>query len=189
MFVLENYINTRKEKINAWLIARDKWVAADSYGYRSERDYERKYPFPVAKWDVIGRVFVICFLVLMLVGTVASTIYHSVQQSHTPQAVAAREAHKAEEARAESAIQSGDKCGEFKKNDHIRIQYGDYVGLTGSIVGGCRKSENYQIKLDPNQKADVSSDGNSDKVDVGGWTIAVDSSSNLVVVEQPKENK
>lgn len=176
MFVIEKAINDYRDRVDRWERARDKWIADDpsEYGYRSERDYESKHPRPGSRVRAIGGVIMPVFLVMMVAGTIATVVVSN-----------SREAKK--NPKPEAAKVEGKNCRDFNMNDHVRVQYGDYENTTGIIVGGCEGTQSYQVKFDGNQKKNVPNDGESGDVDVGGRIIGVDSSDNLVVIEEPKK--
>lgn len=186
MFVIERLVRDRQDKIDAWEKKRKKIV--DEADYNSEvRDWEERNPKPysIVKF---ARALGISFLVLVLAFTLSMYIREAIVSYNSPQSRAARVEKAKQKASAEAEAakhQSHNNCRKFNKNDHIRIQYGDYASLFGVVVGGCNDNESYQIKLDKDQKADLP-DGNNEKVDVGSKTIAVGSDDNLVKVEENK---
>lgn len=186
MFVIERIIRDRQDKIDAWSKKREKIVEAADY-HSEVRDWEQRNPKPYS-FAKIARVLGISFLVLALVFILSMYIREAIVSYNSPQSQASR-AEKAKQKALQEAEaakhQSHNNCRKFNKNDHIRIQYGDYSGVFGTVVGGCNNNESYQIKIDNGQKADLP-DGNDEKVDVSGKTIAVDSDDNLVKVEENK---
>jgi len=73
----------------------------------------------------------------------------------------------------------------FNKDDRVRVIAGDYNNTTGTIIGGCNKGEEYQIKLDDGVKANINNDG-LDEIDVSGKIIGVGSYKDLVEIKKEK---
>lgn len=174
MFVIEKIVNDQRSAVERWESARDKWVNAADYRYA--REYEESHPRPgywvkkTAKAVLVGVLIGVMFVLIM-------GFAKEVKISND---------NKPKEAVAQT---EGKSCRKFNKDDHVRIQYGDFTGNNGVIVGGCEESEEYQVKIDPNSKANVGNDGNEGPVDVSGWIIKVNDEDNLVVVELPEEKK
>lgn len=173
MFVVQKFFNDFRDKDEAWERARDKWIAegerSDGYNYRSEGEYERKHPRPSVKLKTRIRAFFVVLAALALLGLMGLFIHDQVTKPKPPE------------------VAQSKNCQAFNKDDHVRIQYGDYASTTGRIIGGCEGSQPYQVKLDPDQKASVPGDGLAEQVDVSNRTIGVDSQNNLVVIEDKKE--
>lgn len=173
MFIIEKFIDDYNRRVEQWERARDKWK--DEHEYYSNSDYEERYPRPLNWVKVIPKAMAIGAIIgLMGVLIIGFAKEIKVSNDNKPK---------------EEVVQSDKNCRDFNKDDHVRIQYGDYTGNNGKIIGGCEEGQHYQVKLDENQKANVSNDGNEDPVDVGGNTISVDSSKNLVKIELPEEKK
>jgi membrane protein implicated in regulation of membrane protease activity len=177
MFIIENYLETRKRKIEAWENAREKWLnSGDQYEPRYSSEYHVSYP--VVRWDkILGAAIPVAASVLV-VAFVGFFIYKQATKPEDPNKKI-----------AESAQTEGKNCQAFNKEDHVRVQYGDYKGNNGTIIGGCEANQEYQVKLDANQWASISNDGNSQPVDVSNKVISVDDKQNLVKIEVPEEKK
>ena len=177
MFVIEKLISDHRAGVAAWETARDKWIDEDQsmYGnYRTKRDYARKHPRPGSTFFAVSKGVAIS----MLIATVA--IGGSILIVHT-----AKSNQKSE--KTETVQVSKDKnCQHLNVGDYVRIQYGDYEDKKGTVIGGCNPSENYQVKLDDNQMAEIQGDGIEDPVDVSNRLLSVDSIKNLVVIHEPK---
>ncbi len=172
MFVIEKLVNDLHTKDEAWLKARDRWVKADDYRY--EREYEERNPRPGSLLKKIGKSLVIGLLIGIMTTLFIGFI---------------KEVKISNDNKPEVAQTEGKNCQNFNKNDHVRIQYGDFVGNNGVIIGGCESNEAYQVKIDDGSKASVGNDGMEGPVDVGGRVIGVNDSKNLIVVEIPKEKE
>lgn len=168
MFIIENWLQSRKDRIRAWEEARDRWVNEDSNGWRNKRDYEVSHPKPVTDLGFIGRLASIIAISLCVVLLFAGFIREQVNKPDVPKKVTTN-------------------CGEFNKGDLVKIEAGDYADLTGRLIGGCEKNKDYQVKLDPSQRANLPNDGTNTEQEVGGKVIGVNSSSNLVVLEGVKK--
>ncbi len=172
MFIIEKAVSDYNSKVEQWNRGLEKYLNEDTNGYRSERDYTRNHPRPVNYFAVVGRAVAIgvCIaLVAILIVGFAKEI---------------AENNKNKPKETPAVVEKSDKnCRDFNKGDKVRIQYGDHVGNVGTVIGGCGENEKYQVKIDDGSKADVS-DSNPEPVDVGGWTISVDSKDNLVKIEE-----
>lgn len=168
MFVIEKLKNDLDARERAWERARDKWVAKSDYNY--PREYAESHPSPkqkirsLVKATIIG--LSIGLLVVLFVGFIAEV----------------RESKK-NAPKEETPAVVDKNCKYFNLNDRVRIQYGDFTGVEGEIIGGCEEHAEYQVKLDEGSTATVSNDGIEGKTEVGGWTIGVNSYKNLAVLE------
>lgn len=179
MFIFEKLVNDFNAKQEAWERACEKWVeegkTSGGYNYRSRREYENDHPRPIDKLKLLwkGFVIVLCSAVLafLMIGFIKEIAEN---QKNKPK---------------EETVQTDKNCQAFNKDDHVRIQYGDYKGNNGTIVGGCEKDQAYQVKLDDKQYANISNDGNNEPVEVSNNLISVNDKDNLVKIEVPEEKK
>lgn len=175
MFVIEKLQDDYRRDVEAWNAACKKWVnGGGEYLYRNEREYREEHPHPKDKFVIAWRAFVIAvcvaaFAALIMLVIVPGAKNHKTEKKEVPVA----EVHK-----------NGDDCQGYKVGDHIRIQYGDYEGVTGTLIGGCKQDQDYQIKIDQNQNANTDSDSSTEKVDVSGNIIGVNSHKNIVVIKE-----
>jgi len=178
MFIIEKFTSDYKERVRAWEEARDRWIDDDPSmygGYRTERDYASKHPRPgttffgvlKASVIIIPALLILAFLIFFIVDNSGSS-----EESKKPET---------------TKVSNGQECQGFKVGDHVRVQYGDYADKVGTIIGGCKSTENYQVKLDDHQTAEIDRDGIEGQTDVSNRTIGVDSTSNLVVIYEPKK--
>lgn len=175
MFIIENALDNYRKATERWEDAREKWV--NSGDYRYERDYEEKHPRPLNWVKVIGKSVAIG-VCIGLMGVLIIGFAKEVKVSND---------NKPKE---ETAQTDGKNCQAFNKGDKVRVQYGDYIGNVGTIIGGCESTEDYQVKIDEGSMANIGNDGNEAAIAVGGRTIAVDDKKNLVKVEDaPKEKQ
>lgn len=164
MFILEKLKSDYDARVKKWEHDRDEWVAAGDDRYHSE--YAERHPRPgsIAKKLIKSAILGLC------IGLSISIIALTVKEV------------EADMDKNDSAAQSvsGKNCKKFNKNDYVRIQYGNYEGNQGLIVGGCSDDEDYQVKID---------EGSEDVFgkDVGDNTISVNSYKNLVVLKESKE--
>lgn len=170
MFIIEKLKRDLEEREKAWERARDKWVYEKSY--RSRYDYESMHPRP----GHYGKVIVRGLVLGIMISGLTFMIFMAVKGS-------------AEEGKSQEVAQEVNNCKRFNKGDHVRIQYGDYKGVAGKIIGGCEEYENYQVDIDEGEKVNFPNDGNVEVVDVGEKTIAVNSYENLVVIEEESKNE
>lgn len=186
MFIIQSYFNNRRQKLQDWEAAREK-MRNNGEVYYSEREIERRYPYPVVNWKKVSYAL---YIVIMIMAVVSFVLFMSISamkendkkpqpNKPTKNSVQVQIKDKPKPRINENPPTNG-SCNGFNLNDHIRIQYGDYADKTGKIVGGCKEGEDYQVKLDDKQSI-VSY---SEKVDVGGKIIAVDTNKNLVVIKE-----
>lgn len=165
MFILENYLSNRKQKIANWETAKAKWL--NQVGYRYESQWNREHPYPTIKLGeyipYVGAVILASIFVFFVINVIISSAETDKKEMN--------------------ATKEGMTCRMFNKNDHVNIQNGDYENTKGTIVGGCNNGEDYQVKIDDNQKVDLPADG-LDAVDVGGKIIPIDSYKHIVVIEK-----
>lgn len=163
IFVIEKLFQDHQAQNDAWERARAKWVADGDY--RSNRDYQMKHPRPGQWVGLVAR----CILAFLLIGSIVGAVVTVASQSNnTPTP------NKPTQAVAKKVTPN---CNELNLNDHVRIQYGDEAGDTGTLVGGCSGDQSYQVKLDRDQK---DYEGNNR----GEQIIEVSSRDNLVAVEK-----
>lgn len=175
MFVIEKFLNDLRAREEAWERACEKWVkGGGEYDYRTKRDYRSNHPRPT---DTIKYVVKMC-ITAVAVAICLFLLFGFAREIAENQ----RKQPKKEE-----TAQTDKNCQRFNKDDHVRVQYGDYAGVTGRLIGGCEGGQIYQVKLDDNQKAQVPNDGHSEEVEVGGRTIGVDNENNLVQIDDKKE--
>lgn len=120
IFVLESYLKSRRDKIEAWEEARDNWVNEDKdkYYYRNNQDWAKKHPYPVFRWNKFVEIALPVLLVLFLAGGVtALTLHHTSTPSNT-----------------KHTTQTTQKKTSFKVGDKVQVVYGDYEDSTGVIV-------------------------------------------------------
>lgn len=168
MFVLEKARADYEARVKAWEAARDKWVASGDYRY--PRDYEERHPRPGSLAKKIGKGLFIGLCVAVMVGLIFGFV---------------KEVKISNENKPEEPVASteGKNCKYFNLDDKVRIQYGDFTGNVGVIIGGCEQNQDYQVKIEENSWANISNDGNSEPVNVGGWTISVNDEDNLAVIK------
>ena len=194
MFVIEHLIGTRiadrNKKLENWERRLRAVEENAEYSYQVD-SWQRLNPRPNSWGEIRNRVVIITLIGLIfssLVGIAATAVrsYNSPESKSRRAQVAAQEKAEKEKADKESAklaASGGEKkCGKFNLNDKVRIQYGDFVGNVGKVIGGCADNESYQVKIDDGSKADLP-DGNDEKASVGGWIIDVNSDENLVKIQ------
>lgn len=170
MFLFEYYVlGGYKRAVRKYEKDRKAWVEASEY--RSEWDYDRFHAHPKEKITLVGRIIGITILVLAFGFFFFMMISESVD----------------EEKKLQEKAYAGHSCKAHELNDRVKIEYGEYEGATGVIVGGCGHDEDYQVELDE-QKFDVPSDG-QEAIDVGGKIVGVDSYKNLTKIEKEKDAK
>jgi len=130
--------------------------------------------------EIIHRSIII-LLALTIITCLGLMIRDVAVSRNSPEAVAVEEATVV--AVADEYVGN---CKKFNTGDYVRIQYGDFAGVEGRIIGGCGEREEYQVEFVDGSETEVPHDGISGAVDVSGWRIGVDSSNNLVVVEEKK---
>jgi hypothetical protein len=166
MFVVQNMLNELDDKKRKWQQDCDKWISeGGEYSYRTVREYERKHPRP----DHILRIMIAslpCFVVVCLVSIFLLSIVFKAEEEYNHIANATRD---------------GSNCRMFDLNDHVKINAGEYFNTQGTIIGGCNKGEEYQIKLDDGSKANIRND-DKDAVDVSGRIIGIRSYKDLVKI-------
>ena len=175
MFVIQKYLHDRKKKIEAWEESRDRWIN-EGNGWRSENDYKEKHPRPGVVSEALIKIIPIVAVVALVIFLLVNLIIDKVQASNSVQTKT-----------VSSLIKDGDRCGEFRKGDKVVVQYGDYAETVGTIIGGCRSDEDYQVKLDDKQLAYIRGDGEEGKADVSNKLITVDSNRNLVVIDHAEK--
>lgn len=177
MFVIQKLLDEHREKVKVWEKDCSKWMSEDTpYGYRSRSDYADRYLRPGSTTKFILKiVFILLIIAIVITFLLGVTIK-------------ADDGQKDETKKIETS-EFGEGCRDFKLNDYARIQYGDYAGIKGRIIGGCERSQAYQVKLDNDQHANISYDGIAESIDVGSHIISVDSSDNLAIIQDKKEYK
>ncbi len=169
-FFFEQLMLKYKQAIERWEKDGEKWVAngvRDGYSWRDMRDYRRHYPSPT---DIIKKV--LTTIAYIIVGLVVAGFFVAVINNSI----------EAENKQREQAY-AGHSCKAHEMGDRVKVQYGDWKGVTGVIVGGCGHNEDYQIKLDK-QLYSVANDGNNDPVEVEGRLLGVDTYRNIIKIEK-----
>lgn len=173
MFIIEKFISDYRKSVKDWEEARDEWVNDPKYAnrYRDVITYERNHPRPTNWLVVIGRSIAIGVCVgllgVLIIGFGKEIV---VSDKNQPQ---------------DTVVQSDKNCESFNRGDKVRIQYGNYAGNVGTIIGGCEADEAYQVKIDAGSKANMPNDNSPEPIDVSGRTISVDSKKNLVQINEP----
>lgn len=166
--LIQMLIEKYRESVEQWERDREEWVSGGTY--RSLSDYAHHYAHPREKFILAGRVvgcFVIVFGGILLI---ASSIDRENERYDKKYAIASR----------------GKNCQAHNLNDRVKIDDGEYEGKTAVIVGGCKKGEDYQVKLDAGQKFDYSSDGQN-AVDLRQDVISVEDYRDLIKIEEKKD--
>jgi hypothetical protein len=164
MFVIEKFKSDFDSRQEAWEKARDKYVGENEYV--SERDYADRYTSPRKK--VKNTVNLITLVLVIVVG--AGLMIGFAQQVNEKNKNKPQE-EVAVEVKPEDSVKN---CKKFNLNDFVVVQYGYYQNQSGTIVGGCEKEEQYQVKLSESK---------------GDAVLSVNSGDNLVVVALPQEEK
>lgn len=190
MFVIENFLESRRKSIRAWEVAREKVNERSDYASQVH-SWENSNPKPKSIGYILKTAWTV-FLILAVLATIAFKVNIAINDYNSPEAVAAREEtarQKEEQKKAEEAsiVAEGGEvkdCRKFNKGDFVIVQYGSYKDKTGTVIGGCNEDEAYQVKLTENQT--IISQG--DEITVGGNTLGVDSGDNLVKISPPQED-
>lgn len=170
------YVSAQK----AWKKKGEDWVNEaydskgnhkDGYGFRYFSDWQRRNPSPKERISTIVRLFLGIVGGLIVAGFFIAVINNSI----------------AEDNKQREKAYAGHSCKAHELGDRVKIEYGEWAGVTGEIVGGCGHEEDYQVKLDA-QKFDVPNDS-KDPVDVGGRVIGVDTYKNLTNIEKDKKDE
>ena len=192
MFVIENFLESRKQAIQKWEVASQKVSYEADYSSEIDR-WEERNPRPKSVRHYLTNALIVLVAGLIVFGLVMM-VQNNIESYNSPEAVAARQEaaeKKEEQKKAEAeAVANGEvnNCKKFNTEDYVRVQYGDFAEAEGVIIGGCEENEHYQVKLAEGAQGRVEGDGVGGRVDVSGRTISVDSPDNLVVVEKP-DNK
>lgn len=172
IFVVEQYFNTRKAKIVAWEKARDKWLAdkntgGEYAGYYTKRDYENKYPYPVIRWDRVGRVVIPSIGVTIFIAASLLLIIQPGTRNPEPKP---------------KTSTSQEKKTNYKVGDTVQVVYGGYKDSVGSIVKV--GDDDAIIKLTNSTMTKAMCSASSDCEDGGGLDngslLSIDSFKNLV---------
>lgn len=174
IFVLERLFEKRRQAQAKWRRDARDWVngANESYSYSRYdiSDYRRNYPYPGIDWGFSLRIAGIVLGGLVVVFLIVWACIGGAQ-------------HDKE---IREATRDGANCRMFNKGDYVKMTDGSYEGATGRIIGGCDKDHDYQIELSGNQKIDVSGDGSSELVDVGGKIIDEWNYKSITKIEEKK---
>lgn len=122
MFIIENYINSRNAKIEAWLSARQKYLndGDDEIGYRSKSRWENDHPYPVIRWGSVLRVAATVFSILLVIGLCAMIIISNEHQPHRPHRSKTTTSQKREY--------------QPKIGDTVKIVRGSFANSVGKVV-------------------------------------------------------
>jgi hypothetical protein len=116
IFIVEHYLKTRSAKIKAWEKARDQWINEKDQYYRSEKDWERRRPYPVMKFNgkkVLTWAITACVVHVAVFGVLWFIQNDSTSNKNSSQV---------------------DKKYNPKVGDTVKVAYGDFKDSTGELV-------------------------------------------------------
>lgn len=174
MFVITNYINRLKQDNLDWQISKRKYIELVDPDEWQIRQWCRVHPVPhkFLSWKYIKPKLIHMLIFLSLWALVCLVIFSIVNDNKNNQ-------------KEQNTVIAGKTCRSFNKNDHVRIQYGDYEGVLGTIVGGCESGQEYQLQIDKNTQIDLPDD-NKGAVNVGETVIGINSYKNMTVIGKEK---
>ena len=182
MFIIENYFDTRRHKIEAWESDKEKWLSGgNEYNYRHSDTWNCDHPYPVIRWNKVAKtiILILIFKIVLICGIM--WIYQENQKPDPPKQPEQSVVYK-----------NGDECGKHRVGDIGYINYGDYEGAEVKIIGGCKNSQPYEVQVTKDQTLFGEGSSNAkynDKNIKSGLVFKVDSSDNLMITghEEKKE--
>lgn len=165
IFLVEQMIKNYKDSVRDWEREAEEWAGQSSY--RSAYEFKRIKKHPRRKYEialaVLGYALMLAFIALFVIAITNE----SVEENRKAQA-------------EENKVLAGKNCKAFNASDKVIIKSGDYTDTSGVIIGGCGKDQEYQVRVDKGEKADLPNDG-EDAIDVGGKIVNISTKKDLIL--------